>query len=268
MNALLNTPPFDQLPLVFVAVLLGSARMLAALTVFPLCTSVFMPPTVKGLIAIAFSLISAQGLYAGLVAPPAAPLAVWLVVKEVGLGALLGFAFGMVFWAVEQVGHIIDFQTGLTFTQTLDPLVGNATSVHARLLMQVFVVFFLAVGGLQIFLQAVYASYAVWPILDMGPRVEPGWIKVFSEQTGRLFALTALFAAPVLLVVLLVEFGFGLMNRAAPQLDVFVLTWPVKAWLATLVLALSLPYIFERALQAIGGYRRLVDVLQEVLHRG
>ncbi len=254
--------------MLLIALALGMARMLAALTVFPLCTPAFMPGTVRTVIAAAYSLFVAQTLHAGMAAPPGTALVIWLLIKEIGLGAMIGFAFGMVFWAVEQLGHLVDFQTGLTFTQMLDPLMGNATSVHARLLMQVFVAFFLVVGGLRVFLQAVYASYGVWPILDLGPHIEPGWIRVFSDHTGRLFALTALFAAPVLVVLLLVEFSFGLMNRAAPNLNVFDLTRSLKAWLATLVLALSLPFILERAWFTIGGYRRLIDLLQQVLPRG
>jgi len=264
----MNATVFDQLAQMLFVVVLGSARMAGALAVFPLSAGAFMPAMLRGLLGVAFSLAAVQALHGSLVALPVAPLAIWLVVKEACLGALLGFAFGMVFWAVEQVGHLVDFQTNLTFTQTLDPLVGNASSVHARWLLQVLIVVFLSVGGLRIFLQAVYASFAVWPILDLGPTIQPGWIKVFSDHTGRLFMLAALFAAPTLLVLLLVEFGFGLLGRAAPQLDVFAITGPVKTWLATGVLAMSLPFIFERALQAIGGYRRLVDVLHEVLLSG
>ncbi|MES2935200.1 MAG: type III secretion system export apparatus subunit SctT [Pseudomonadota bacterium] len=246
-------------------VTLVMARMLTALIVLPLFSSQNLPRMVRASIAMALTLFMLPMLE-----PQAAGLTfswhvIAMLLKEVGLGAILGFSFGMIFWAMENIGHLIDFQTGLTFTQTIDPLAGNQNSVHARLILQLFFVYFVAVGGLRLFLETMYASYMVWPVMTFMPHGKPGWEKIFSDQISLMFALTLLFSAPALILLLLVDFGFGLLNRAAPNMQVYDLVRPLKSWLATLVLVIMLPFILDRTLQIIMRYRTLLPLLEQAI---
>ena len=186
-------------------------------------------------------------------------------IKEFAVGALIGFSFGMIFWAVENIGHLIDFQSGLTFSQTVDPFAGNQVSVHSRLILQIFIMYFISIGGLHLFLEMMYASYALWPILTYFPEPQPGWINLFTTQTSMLLSLTLLFAAPTVILLLVVELGFGMLNRAAPNFNVFEVSRPVKAWLATFVLLITLPYILQRSGQIIAHYRELMTMLGKVM---
>lgn len=254
---------FDLVGAHFIAGVLAMARMLAAMTILPLFSSQNLPRTVRTAIAFALSLALIPSLAGQTAIAHLSLLAVGLLIKEVALGLLLGFSFGMIFWAIENIGHLIDFQTGLTFSQVVDPLLGNQSSVHARLLTQCFFVYFLAIGGLRQFLEAMYASYLIWPVMTGTPRMLPGWQNIFTDQVSLMFSLTLLFSAGALIVLLLVDLGVGLLNRAAPNMAIDDMLRPLKAWLASLIVLGTLPFILERTLEVIQRYRAVPLMLQK-----
>jgi len=256
---------FELLGPHLIAAVLAMTRMLAALIVLPLFSSQNLPRTVRTATAFALSMMLVPELAANAAIAQFSLLAVGLLLKEVALGILLGFSFGMIFWAVENIGHLIDFQTGLTFSQTVDPLVGNQTSVHARLLTQFFFVYFVAVGGLRQFLEAMYASYRIWPVTTGVPHMRTGWQDMFSDQVGLMFSLTLLFCAGAMIILLLVDLAMGLLNRAAPNMAIYDMMRPLKSWLATLVVLVTLPFMVERTLEAIQRYRGVTVLLQRMM---
>jgi len=260
--------PLEPVLVLLLTAVLSMARVFAAISLFPLFASDVVPMTARIVVALAFSLLMLPGVQAHFTADPALLMSAdlfWMLLKEIFVGAVLGFSFGLLFWALENVGHLIDFQSGLTFTQVADPVLGNQSSVHARLVGRLFAIYFLAVGGLQLFLHAIYASFALWPLMSLGIEIKPLWLSLFVDQTSLLFSLSLLFAAPVVMVLLLVELGFGLFNRAAPNFNIFDVTRPLKGWLASLILLLCLPFILERSWQVIGRYRHLLDLLHQVM---
>jgi type III secretion protein T len=67
-----------------------------------------------------------------------------------------------------------------------------------------------------------------------------------------------------MVVLLLIDLSFGLVNRFAPQLNVFTITMPIKAWLATWIILLMLGVYVEIVLDRLAGNRGLLDALNRV----
>lgn len=176
----------------------------------------------------------------GMERPPEYFLMLALIGKEAFLGVVFGFLSSLVFHAATGVGFLIDNQRGLSMAQAADPLSGEQSSPLGSLAMQTLTMLFFAGGGLAMFFRAVIASYAFWPPLSYWPdwsgkAVENLLVGQFSLYLATVLSL----AAPLLLVCFLVDLGMGLMNRFAPQLNVFFLSMPVKSGL---VMALLLVY--------------------------
>src|SRR3546814_3873517 len=72
-----------------------------------------------------------------------------------------------------------------------------------------------------------------------------------------------LLAAPAIVIMLIIDLSFGLVNRYAPSLNVFALTLPIKAWLSTAVILLMIGALMDFVLQRLGDSRGFLDVLQK-----
>ena len=106
------------------------------------------------------------------------------------------------------------------------------------LLLQMVVSMFYTLGGMLVFLGALFDSFKVWPLLSPLPSLAGMSDLVFLHEIDRMMGTVMKFAAPVLLVLLLVDLGFGLITRAADKLEPSGLSQPVKGAVTLLLLAL------------------------------
>lgn len=174
----------------------------------------------------------------------------WTVVpilfKESVLGLLIGMISSLPFYAATGIGYLVDNQRGMANAQADDPLSGEATSPLGSLMMETLIMVFIAGGGLAMFMQALLTSYAFWPPFSFWPDwtslpLREMLLSQFSLYITTLFVL----AFPMLLVCFLVDLGMGLMNRFAPQLNVFFLAMPIKSGLAMAVMVAYWGVLFK-----------------------
>ncbi len=163
-----------------------------------------------------------------------------ILVKETLLGTAVGLVSSFVFYAALGVGFLVDNQRGLSMSQMDDPMSGEATSPLGIVVFETMAMAFIAVGGLALFVQALLTSYAFWPPFSFWPDwTAAAWRELLLGQFSLYMTTIMALSFPMLLVCFLVDLGMGLMNRFAPQLNVFFLAMPVKSGLA---LALMLAY--------------------------
>ncbi|HEX7636848.1 MAG TPA: type III secretion system export apparatus subunit SctT [Burkholderiaceae bacterium] len=160
--------------------------------------------------------------------------------KEAAIGLMLGFVGSKVFWIAQSVGALIDAQSGFNNVQMTNPLSGQQSTPVSDLLLHVIVVVFFSLGGMLVFLGAVFDSYHVWPLLSPLPQLQRLPDLFVPDETDSLMAGVAKFAAPMLIVLLLIDLGFGLVTRSAGKLEVSTLSQPVKGAVTVLMLALLL----------------------------
>jgi type III secretion protein T len=86
---------------------------------------------------------------------------------------------------------------------------------------------------------------------------------LFVGQFGYLMTAALLLAAPAMVILLVIDLAFGLVNRYAPSLNVFALTLPIKAWLATAIILLMIGTLVEFVLQRLGDSSGFLRLLQQ-----
>jgi type III secretion protein T len=100
-------------------------------------------------------------------------------------------------------------------------------------------------GAVLVFLGALYASYSLWPVFSDGVSFAPAApARILGSLDGMLRA-TVVISAPVIIIMFLATLGLGLVNRTAPQLNVFFLSMPVKSALGIAMLVIYLPFIMD-----------------------
>ena len=158
--------------------------------------------------------------------------------KEALLGALIGFFAAIPFWVAENVGNFIDNQRGATMGEVYSPLNGSQVSTTGIFFTQIVSTLFFVGGAVFIFLGALYKSYLLWPVFGDWGALAPGAGGVALGALDGMLRTTVVISAPVIILMFLATLGLGLVNRTAPQLNVFFLSMPVKSALATLGLGL------------------------------
>ena len=192
--------------------------------------------------------------------------AVPLLAKEVALGTFFGFVSSLAFYAASGVGFLVDNQRGMAMAQMADPLSGEDTSPLGSIMMQTLTMVFIATGGLGLFFHALLTTYAFWPPFSFWPdwTASPLQWLLLAQFEWYLMTLVTL-AAPMLLVCFLVDFGMGLMNRFAPQLNVFFLAMPVKSGFVMALLVVYWAVLFRVLSRETLRLPVLWDALRAVL---
>lgn len=166
-----------------------------------------------------------------------------LVSKEVLIGVILGFLAGFLFYVVEGVGNLIDMQRGASAASLFSAFNESQTTVMADFFVQLVLLLFFLSGGFLYFLRLVYQSYIVWPVFNFIPTFSGSlaayFVRFLTDYANIVFALVG----PILLTLFLAEFGLGMVNRFAPQLNVFFLSMGIKSGLSSLFLMLFMYFL-------------------------
>jgi len=216
---------------------LCSERLMVMMLIFPPTAEGVITGRLRTALAMVWSSFIAYGQQ-GAMAKLSGLFLVGVGLKEALIGVALGFAASTVFWAAESVGTYVDDLTGYNQVQLSNPSQGQQTTLTSTLLSQFAICAFWMLGGMTFLLGAVYESYRWWPIDNLVP-ISGQVIEAFVlQKTDSLMQMVAKFATPMMLLLLLVDIGFGLTGKVSQKLNLSSMGQPVKGALTVLMLAL------------------------------
>lgn len=173
-----------------------------------------------------------------------------LALKETVLGFIFAMVSGFVFWAAMSAGFIVDNQRGASQAQGSEIITGDEVSPFSEILFLSMLTLFYASGALVAFLMLFYKTYILWPVFDFMPSLTSSNIALFlADGVDGLMTNALLLCGPFLLVALMTDISLGIINRFAPQLNVYILAMPIKSGLcAFLIVFFVVPYFDISAL--------------------
>lgn len=184
--------------------------------------------------------------------PPVEPFSLpGLVIslQQVLIGLTTGFILQLAFSALVIAGESIAMTMGLGFASMVDPQNGVNVPVISQFFLITGMLLFLALGGHLLLIQLVIESFRSLPIGPQGIERDGLWAVV--AWGSRMFVGAALIALPAVASLLVVNIAMGVMTRAAPQLNLFSVGFPVTMLLGFVLLALLLPSIMPRFAQLV-----------------
>lgn len=152
--------------------------------------------------------------------------AVDITVQQILIGTAMGFAVLMLFQVFVLVGQIISMQMGLGFASMVDPANGVSVSVLGQFYLISVTLLYLATNGHLVVFQVFLESFHTIPIGSGGLAVQNYWI--LAHRIVWMFVAALLMALPAITAVLIMYFAFGVMTRAAPQMNLFALGFPIS----------------------------------------
>ncbi|MBS4207609.1 flagellar biosynthetic protein FliR [Bacillus sp. FJAT-50079] len=168
-----------------------------------------------------------------------------LIFKEASVGLLLGFIAYMMLSAVQIAGGFIDFQMGFAIANVIDPQTGAQSPLIGQYLYMFALLFLLAVNGHHLILDGVYYSYQFIPIDQLFlPFGDSNMIEYVIQSFSLMFMIAFQMAIPVIASLFLVDVALGIVARTVPQLNIFVVGFPIKIAVSFLIIFIVLAVMF------------------------
>ena len=157
---------------------------------------------------------------------------------QILIGLAMGFVVRMVFSAIEMGGSVVGQTMGLGFAQMMDPANGVSVPVVSQFYSIMATLIFLALNGHLILIEILVASFQAIPVAAEG--VGEGGLWLLLSWAAWIFKGAMIIALPAVSAMLLVNIAFGVMMRAAPQLNIFSVGFPVTLMLGFVFIMVSL----------------------------
>jgi flagellar biosynthetic protein FliR len=176
------------------------------------------------------------------------------LVGELFLGLALGWVAQLLFAGMRLAGQAIETKSGLGFVQLVDPHERGSAGIFSAFLEVLAGLVFFALNGHHLLIQALSASYSVFPLA--GDKFTARLLEGVITSGGQIFSIGLRVSAPVVVGLLLSDIVFGILSRAIPQMNIFMVAQPLQFALAVILLMLSLPalaWFFARQLPLLTG---------------
>ncbi|WP_281648647.1 flagellar biosynthetic protein FliR [Parendozoicomonas sp. Alg238-R29] len=220
-------------------------RVVGLLMTMPIIGSALVPAQVRLLLAVAITLLIAPLLPTMPVVEPLSPESLRITLQQIFIGGMGGLLLHVYFSIFAVAGQMVSLQMGLGMAMMYDPVNGVNIPIIAQLYQIMATLMFLAVDGHLIVINVLANSFTALPI---GPVTSTTLdLHTLTVQVSWALGAAILIALPAITTMLLVNIAFGVMNRAAPQLNVFSLGFPMSMMAGLIVLAVSvsgLPGLF------------------------
>jgi flagellar biosynthesis protein FliR len=247
--------------LLFVVVL---ARVGGLVTFAPFWSHQAVTPRARALLALALALVITPTVAPRLATPPTNLIELALVIAgELLIGCALGFVGKLVFSALEVAAQILGFQVGLSLAGVIDPATRAQTAALGTVAQMLGLMVLVAADGHHWLLAATAQSYAA--VAPGGFAATAQMAEVMLRLSANALAVGVALAAPAIIVLLAVEALLGVMGRAAPRLELMVMSFPVKIAVGLWLVGSALYFIPGAIRSALGAMRQGVTALLKAM---
>lgn len=218
-------------------------RVTAVLMSMPVFGTTLVPTRIRLYFALAITVVIAPGL------PPMPPVnaldlsALMLVAEQILIGVLMGFSLQLFFQAFVVAGQIISIQMGMAFASMVDPTNGVNSAVIGQFLTMLVTLLFLAMNGHLVVFEVLTESFTTLPV---GSAMLVNHFWDIAGKLGWVLGAAMVLVLPAITALLVVNIAFGVMTRAAPQLNIFSIGFPLTLVLGLVIFWISLGDILNQ----------------------
>jgi flagellar biosynthetic protein FliR len=239
--------------------MLTSARLAALLALSPLFSLARIPARILLLITLilAVAINNTVQQYTTLAIDSFDQLLVAML-REVAVGALLAFGINCAFAAFSFGGRILDLQMGFGVANLVNPASNEQSPLIGMVLLLVGVLTFFLLNGHHWLARGFMQSFQWFPLAAPLRSIS---MQAILQQFGLMFSLGFILVAPLVVVLLLLDAAMAIAARTMPQMNIFMLSMPIKIAIGLVLLAVTAPLlknIFQRIFESIFEYWNLL----------
>ena len=167
------------------------------------------------------------------------PVLIVKMIGEVIIGVLIGLIGRLLFEGVQLAGQLAGFQMGFAIVNVVDPISSAQVSIIAQFQYIFALLIFLTVNAHHLFLYAIAESFQVVPPFAFqftGPLMA-----ALIDFSRNIFIIAVKVGAPVMAILLFTSVSLGIIARTVPQINVFIVGFPLKIAIGLIGIGLTLP---------------------------
>lgn len=211
-----------------------------------------VPARVRIVLVLALTGVLVPGIAPASGIDPLGGIGVLTAVHQLAIGATIGLVLRLVFFVFEFSGQLIAQQMGLSFAAMVDPTSGAQVPVLSHLYIILATLLFFALDAHLVLIRLLGQSFDLLPVGPQG--ITSAGAGAILDWSSQLIADGLLLSLPIVVALLAINFAFGVMARAAPQLNILAVGFPVMLIVGVFLLLITLPAfgefseaLFERA---------------------
>jgi flagellar biosynthetic protein FliR len=164
-----------------------------------------------------------------------------LVAREALCGLFMAFVARFIFIGVEIAGQILSFTMGFSAAQLINPTFGDSGTMMEQFEMILATLLFLGINGHHFLFEAIYRSFEIAPLGRLF--IDVKGLASVTVLTQQVFIIGIKLAGPMIAVILFLNIALGMVGRAVPQINVFVISFPVNILVGLFVFSVSIPLL-------------------------
>ncbi len=229
-------------------------RIAGLVLIAPVFSAKPLPPMLKAGLVVLLTVLLQPAARAS--AHPGAVLDLGTAFGETMIGFAIGLGAALFVGAAEAAGEMMAIQIGLSGASVMDPMTQQQGPALGQFMSFFAITLLLSLNGHLVMIDAIAASTRVMPLgapLDL-----PGGARAMVASGAQLFALGLRFAAPVIAIVLIANAALAVLGRAAPQLNILSVAFPIQIGVGLVALAATIPVIAMFFNGFTGEYRSVI----------
>lgn len=231
---------FNEKEILFFGLVL--VRLSACLVIMPIFSARDIPGPLKALLSLLISFLIFASHRKQIVAIPLQSQDLLLLAaREAFVGSFIGFLCRGIFWGVQVAGQILGFSMGLSAAQIFNPALGESETIIEQFQTTLAMLLFLVIGGHHWMLQALSQSIDMAPVGVLGLKTQP--LLGVGGAVQTIFEIAIKLAGPMMAVIIFLNIAMGVVGRAVPQINVFVISFPVNILAGLFVFMVTIPLI-------------------------
>ncbi len=216
-------------------------RIAALVGIAPILGARMVPLRVRLGLALVLTVVIVPTLPATPLIDPLSATGLLVTVNQLIIGVAMGFALLLVFSAFVVGGQVFAMQMGLGFAAMVDPQRGVQVPMISQFYVLVATLVFLALNGHLVLIETLAESFRILPISEQGLPING--LRTLVAWGGQMFAAAVVIALPAIATLMIVNLAFGVMMRAAPQLNIFAVGFPISMTVGFIVMLTMLPAV-------------------------
>ena len=232
-------------------------RIMAMLSTAPVMGEGLVPVPVRALLSVALAFMMLPMTKGAAMPDPFSLAGIVAMVEQAIIGGVIGLAMQFTMAAITMLGFLASSQVGFSMAQMNDPVNGQASDVISGLMSLIGILVFFGIDGHLVLMGVVGQSFRAWPV---GGGYPPMLLEVVALNLAWVFAAAVLLALPIVFSTMVVQIGFGFLNRVAPSLNLFSLGFSLVTIFGLLMLVQIVRFIPEHY---IAMTNQILEMLQE-----
>lgn len=253
---------FSQLLALLFALWWPFVRTMAMLSAAPIVGDGMVPVTVRLLLSLVLAVVLLPVSQGGAQIDPISLRGVVATVEQAIIGGAMGLAFHFTMSIITVLGFMLSSQIGLSMAIMNDPMNGTSSDVVSTLLSVMCIVVFFSVDGHLVLTGVLAASLKAWPVGGGTALVD---LHALAMHVAWIFSAALLLAVPMVFSTMVVQIGFGFLNRVAPALNLFSLGFSLVTLFGLFMLSMVVKFVPAHYVRMT---ERVLELLQQQMQGG